>query len=86
MKDIHPEAFDELSFASHLNVSHNLLTNMSQVIRVHQVQEVLTNYFPVSDPDEEPEGHQVPGRLLQRAARDPQEHVPQALRAGDHQL
>ena len=79
MKDIHPEAFDELSFASHLNVSHNLLTNMSQVIRVHQVQEVLTNYFPVSDPDEEPEGHQVPGRLLQRAARDPQEHLPQAL-------
>ena len=53
---------------------------------VHQVQEVLINYFPISDPDEEPEGHQVPRRLLQRAARDPQEHVPQALRAGDHQL
>ena len=31
MKDIHPEAFDELSFASHFNVSHNLLSNMSQV-------------------------------------------------------
>ena len=31
MKDIHQEAFDELSFASHFNVSHNLLSNMSQV-------------------------------------------------------
>ena len=38
------------------------------------------------DPNEEPEGDQVPGRLLQPAGGDPEEHVSQAVRVGDDQL
>ena len=40
----------------------------------------------LSDSDEVPEGNKVSGRLVQRACGDPQEHLPQAVRAGVDQL
>ena len=40
----------------------------------------------MSDSDEVPEGNKVSGRLVQRAGGDPQEHLPQAVRAGVDQL
>ena len=58
IRDIDPEAFDELSYAFHFDASYNLLTNFSQIpmkfqkgikllnVSFNQIQEIPRSSFP----------------------------------------